>query len=175
MVNLKHYSSNDLFLLDQFTPCTNIIVGQSKSVLTYTWSGHRNYVNLLPGSNLKFLEIFKYITQVLNCVWMMYQEGCVQFADFKEFVHSIICWKGSNFLSCFYCVFLRTGWSLRVWKEGFDKQIRIDILQIKIIAFKSWKTNISIRVLIIEGNSEASKLNIEAFTAYFMRALLLAQ
>ena len=104
----------------------------------------------------------------------MYQEGCVQFADFKEFVHSIICWKGSNFLSCFYCVFLRTGWSLWVWKEGFDKQIRIDILQIKIIAFKSWKTNISIRVLIIEGNSEASKLNIEAFTAYFMRALLLA-
>ena len=35
MVNLKHYSSNDLFLLDQFTPCTNIILGQSMFLLTY--------------------------------------------------------------------------------------------------------------------------------------------
>ena len=67
------------------------------------------------------------------------REGCVQFADFKEFVHSIIRWKGSNFLSCFYCVFLRTG----CW----DQRGRIPPTDLywhdsnKIIAFKSRKTN----------------------------------
>ena len=50
MVNLKHYSSNDLFLLDQFTPCTNIILGQSKLLLTHViWSQE---IAQLRGFNL---------------------------------------------------------------------------------------------------------------------------